>query len=391
MWQTVGMLKLSISFLSVMIFSIGVSAGKTREQALQTKVLDFPASRLKFDPGFSLVEQKDPKLPLQQLRIPEGFTVSVFALVPEARSLSLGEKGEVFVGTRGDRVYRVHDGNLDGKAELVEILLQNLNQPNGVAYRDGNLYVAEIHQLRKLANVAKATAKNLKLETLPQKFPSDRHHGWKFIRFGPDGLLYVPVGANCNVCDPGSEYARLYRVDVNSDKKEIVAQGIRNTVGFDWNPQSKELWFTDNGRDWMGEDRPPDEVNKLSQIGEHFGFPFCHGSQIQESKFQKKCESFTPPQVELPAHVAPLGMRFWQGQIIVAEHGSWNRLVPQGYRLSQIQFDAKGKPQYKPWIEGWLQGREAWGRPVDVEVYFDGSLLISDDQAGVIYRLAAKK
>lgn len=377
--------------LAAQLVAQTVEASKAREKALQQDVIKAPLDRILVDPGFDKVEQNKPSLPLQKLKLPAGAKVSIFAVVPEARSMTLGEKGEVFVGTRGDKVYRVHDGNLDGKAELVEVLLKGLDFPNGVAYRDGDLYVAEISRILKIPKVAQATAQNLKPQVLPQKFPSDRHHGWKFIRFGPDGWLYVPVGANCNVCDLGAEYGRLYRIDVNSDRKEVVAQGIRNTVGFDWNPVTKVLWFTDNGRDLMGDDIPPDELNKITKMGQDFGFPSCHGKDIQDPKFhQKKCSQTTPPQLELPAHVAALGMRFWKAGIVIAEHGSWNRSVPQGYRVSRVPVNNGKASAEEPWIEGWLQGRSHWGRPVDVQPYFDGSLLISDDEAGVIYRVEFK-
>jgi glucose/arabinose dehydrogenase len=368
---------------SFQTFATSAFASKAREKALQLEGTGLTADSLMR--GFEKVEQKDLKLPLQKLKIPAGFEIRVFAVVPNARSLALGEKGEVFVGTRGDKVYRVRDKDLDGKADSVEILVKGLGSANGVAYHDGNLFVGDIPRIYKIANVNHVNSNDLKLQPLPQKFPSDQHHGWKFIRFGPDGWLYVPVGAPCNVCDPGAEYARLYRIDVNSDKKEVVAQGIRNTVGFDWNSK-KELWFTDNGRDTLGEDVPPDEINKVSRMSEHFGFPFCFGKDVQDPDFKKPCSGFTAPQVNLPAHVAALGMRFWKDQIVFAEHGSWNRTVPQGYRVSLIHFE-NGKPRYEPWIEGWHQGNSRWGRPVDVEVYFDNSLLISDDEAGVIYQL----
>ncbi len=372
------------------LFTLESMGSRARQQALQTQITGAPIERLEADPGFATVDQKDPKLPLDKLKLPPGYEARIFAVVPEARSLALGEKGEVFVGTRGDKVYRVRDGNLDGKAERVEVLLKGLNQPNGVAYRDGDLYVAEIQQVSKVTKINDVTAKSIKPVVLPQKFPSDKHHGWKFIRFGPDGWLYIPVGAPCNVCDPGKEYARLYRIDPNSDKKEEMAQGLRNTVGFDWDPKTKELWFTDNGRDLLGDDTPPCEINKLTNKGENFGFPYCHGKNVQDPEFKKSCSQFTPPQVNLPAHVAPLGMRFWKGNILLAEHGSWNRSTPQGYRVSLVTVENGKAVRYTPWIEGWLQGREAWGRPVDVEVYFDGSLLVSDDEAGVIYQIRPK-
>ncbi|MGZ3744382.1 MAG: PQQ-dependent sugar dehydrogenase [Pseudobdellovibrionaceae bacterium] len=335
------------------------------------------------------------KLPLEKLSLPPGFSITIFAEVPGARSLAVTPSGVVFVGSRGlgeeHNVYRI-------KNNKVEIIASNFKSPNGVAFKDGKLYVADISRITEFTDPENKTGKELHPRVLPQRFPTDTHHGWKFIRFGPDGKLYVPVGANCNICDPGKEYARIFRIDVKGRSKEEVAQGVRNTVGFDFHPQTKELWFTDNGRDWLGDDSPPDEVNRLTKIGQNFGFPFCSGKSTQNPEFtQKKCAEFTPPLVELRAHVAALGMRFYtgdnfpadyKGQIILAEHGSWNRTQPQGYRLTLVRLKNGDVEKVEGFIEGWLQGADAWGRPVDVEMYKDGSLLVSDDKAGVIYRVS---
>lgn len=332
------------------------------------------------------------KLPLEKLKLPQGFKISVWAEVPGARSLAQAPDGRIFVGSRGgDKVYVVQNGK-------TQVLALGLDTPNGVAYRDGKLYVAEISRILEF-DVSKQTSLPLKpVRILEQKFPSDTHHGWKFIRFGPDGKLYVPVGANCNICDPGKDYARIYRIDVNGNSKEEVAQGVRNTVGFDFHPATQELWFTDNGRDWLGDDRPPCELNRLTKVGENFGFPACHGKDILDPEFGKgkSCKSFTAPVVELAAHVAPLGMRFYTGSqfpaayqnsVILAEHGSWNRSTPQGYRLTFVKLNGSQVEKVETFIDGWLQGDSAWGRPVDVEVLKDGSLLVSDDKAGIIYKV----
>ncbi|WP_413944801.1 PQQ-dependent sugar dehydrogenase [Bdellovibrio sp. HCB-162] len=350
------------------------------------KVLLFVGSMFFVSSGFAA------KLPLEKLKMPAGFKISVWATVPGARSLAQAPDGRIFVGTRsGDKVYVVQNGK-------TQVLAQGLDTPNGVAFKDGKLYVAEISRILEF-DVSKQTALPMKpSRILEQRFPSDTHHGWKFIRFGPDGFLYVPVGANCNICDPGKEYARIYKIDVNGNSKEEVAQGIRNTVGFDFHPTTKELWFTDNGRDWLGDDRPPDELNRLTKIGENFGFPVCHGKDILDPEFgkEKSCKNFTPPVAELRAHVAALGMRFYTGamfpaeyknSIILAEHGSWNRSTAQGYRLTFVKLNGSQVEKTEGFIEGWLQGDSAWGRPVDVEVLSDGSMLVSDDKAGVIYRV----
>lgn len=337
--------------------------------------------------------------PLEKLKLPPGFKIEVWAKVPGARSLAQAPDGRIFVGSRnGSEVYVVQKGK-------VSIFAKGLQTPNGVAIKDNKLYVAEVSRILEFDLAKAQKLPMVPTRVLSQTFPTDMHHGWKFIRFGPDGKLYVPVGANCNICDPGTEYARIYRIDVNGTSKEVVAQGVRNTVGFDFNPETKTLWFTENGRDMMGDDKPPCEVNKLTKVGENFGFPFCHGKDIPDDKFTaKKCSEFTPPQAELRAHVAPLGMRFYTGKmfpaeyknaIIFAEHGSWNRSIPQGYRLSILKVkDDKAAGTADAFVDGWLQGNdknaEAWGRPVDVEVMPDGSLLISDDKADVIYRLSYK-
>jgi glucose/arabinose dehydrogenase len=336
-----------------------------------------------------------PSLPLDKIKMPSGFKISVFAEVPGARSLTIAPSGTVFVGSRGmggvHNVYRIKNGKVD-------IIADNFKSPNGVAFKDDKLYVADIDKVTVFTDPENKSGKDLKPKVLPQRFPTDEHHGWKFIRFGPDGKLYIPVGANCNVCDPGKEYARIYRIDVNGTSKEEIAHGVRNTVGFDFDPVTKDLWFTDNGRDWMGDDLPPDELNHLTKVGEDFGFPYCHGKNVQDPDFKnKKCGEQIPPVVELRAHVAALGMRFYVGaqfpseyknRIFLAEHGSWNRAKPQGYRLTLVTFPPGVAPKAEGFAEGWLQGDDAWGRPVDVEIYKDGSLLVSDDKAGVVYQIS---
>jgi glucose/arabinose dehydrogenase len=236
------------------------------------------------------------------------------------------------------------------------------------------------------------------------KFPTDRHHGWKFIRFGPDGMLYVPVGAPCNIClrEEDPRYASITRMRPDGSGLEVFAHGVRNTVGFDWHPETKELWFTDNGRDWMGDDLPPDELNRAPQQGLHFGYPFFHGSSIPDPEFSKgrNAADYIEPVQNLGPHVAALGMRFYTGkmfpseyhhQIFIAEHGSWNRSQKIGYRVMLVRLDGNHATSYEVFAEGWLEGDAVWGRPVDVEVLPDGSLLISDDHAGAIYRITYRR
>ncbi|NIT34961.1 MAG: sorbosone dehydrogenase family protein [candidate division Zixibacteria bacterium] len=340
-------------------------------------------------------------LPIDEIKVPPGFRIGVYAYpVPGARSLALGEKGTVFVGTRGKgKVYALSDRDGDGRAEEVATIAEGLNNPNGVASRGGALYVAEISRVIRFDDVENRLERPPAPATVNDTFPRDKHHGWKFIRFGPDGKLYVPVGAPCNVCERDDErYASIMRMNADGSGLEVFARGVRNTVGFDWHPDTGELWFTDNGRDWMGDNEPPDELNRAPRAGLHFGFPYIHGADIPDPTYGKKGRppAFTPPAKELGPHVAALGMRFYvgemfppayRGQIIIAEHGSWNRTTPIGYRLTLVRLDGNGAASYEVFAEGWLRGRIAWGRPVDVLVMPDGTLLVSDDKAGAVYRI----
>ena len=341
---------------------------------------------------------RDPRL--ARIELPAGFHIRVYAQgVTGARSLSLGADGTLFVGTRsGDRVYALRDEDGDYRAERVITLASGLNSPNGVAFMDGDLYVAEISRILRYPDIEANLDNPPQPEIVNDDFPTDPHHGWKFIRFGPDNLLYVPVGAPCNICDAGDPYASIGRLDAKG-AFSIVARGVRNTVGFDWHPETGEMWFTDNGRDWLGDDSPPDELNRLSAEGQHFGYPYCHGSGIADPEFgdQRRCDEFVAPAQDLGPHVAALGMRFYtgtmfpeeyRGQIFIAEHGSWNRSSKIGYRLALVRLEGNEAVSYEPFAEGWLQGESSWGRPVDVLVMPDGSLLLSDDQAGLIYRIS---
>jgi glucose/arabinose dehydrogenase len=232
------------------------------------------------------------------------------------------------------------------------------------------------------------------------KFPKDTHHGWKFIAFGPDGKLYVPVGAPCNICEPDpNRYANITRMNADGSGLEVYARGVRNSVGFDWDPRTRELWFTDNGRDWLGDDSPPDKLNHAATAGLHFGYPYCHGGAVADPEYGHRhaCSEFAPPAQNLGAHVAALGMRFYTGsqfppeyrnQIFVAEHGSWNRGVKTGYRVAIARIENGKAVAYESFASGWLQGQKVWGRPADVLVLPDGSLLVSDDYAGAIYRIS---
>jgi glucose/arabinose dehydrogenase len=345
------------------------------------------------------------EISLEKIVLPPGFAITIFARnVPGARSMALGEKGTLFVGTRkAGKVYAISDTDGDNRADEVIMIASGLNMPNGVAFRKGALYVACLNRVIRFDNIEPRLKNPPAFKVLYDQLPRDRHHGWKFIRFGPDGYLYVPVGAPCNVCERDDErYASILRMGPDGHGVEVFAAGIRNTVGFDWHPETGELWFTDNGRDWLGDDLPPDELNRAPVRGLHFGFPYCHGGDIPDPKFGKKrrCEEFVAPEIKLGPHVASLGMRFYSGgmfpkkyrqQIFIAEHGSWNRSVPIGYRISLVELDGSRAVRYSVFAEGWLQGSRPFGRPVDVLVMADGSLLISDDLAGVIYRISYER
>jgi len=339
------------------------------------------------------------RLPLEHIKLPPGFEISVFADgVPSARSLALGKNNVLFVGTRSDRVYAVR--YRDARATQVITIASGLNMPNGVALRDGALYVAEVSRILRFDAIEAQLDARPKPVIVTDRYPRETHHGWKFIRFGPDGRLYVPVGAPCNICEPDTaRYALISRIQPDGSGYEVFARGIRNSVGFDWDPRTKELWFTDNGRDRLGDDLPSDELNHAPRPGMHFGYPYCHQGDTADPEFGSKrsCSEFSPPAVKLGPHVAALGMRFYSGEgfpaeyrdnLFIAEHGSWNRSKKIGYRVARVVVEGGRVVKHEVFAEGWLQGESVWGRPVDLEVMPDGSLLVSDDHAGVIYRIA---
>jgi glucose/arabinose dehydrogenase len=338
---------------------------------------------------------------LSEIALPPGFRIAVYAGdVPGARQMAVGPAGVVFVGSRSEgKVYAVVDRDGDNRADQVHVLASGLNSPSGVAFRDGALYVGAVNRILRFRDVARDLARPPKPEVVSDAYPSDPHHGWKFIAFGPDGRLYVPVGAPCNICTPpGPLYATITSLDLAGGRPEVVARGVRNSVGFDFDPTTGALWFTDNGRDWLGDDQPPDELNHLTKTGEHFGFPFCHGNGIRDPEHNagRPCGEFTAPARELGPHVAAIGMRFYTGRmfpekyrggIFIAEHGSWNRSTPIGYRVSFVKIESGRATAYEPFASGWLKGSTASGRPADVLVMPDGALLVSDDKAGRIYRI----
>jgi len=341
---------------------------------------------------------------LSDLHLPSGFKITVFAGdIPEARSLAMGDEGTVFVGTGDKRVYAIQDKDRDGIAEQRYTIADNLNKPIGVAYKNGALYIAEINRIIRFDDINKQLANPPKPVVVYDQLPSDKHHGWKYLRFGPDGKLYSAIGAPCNICNPDKPYASLFRLNADGSQFEEIAHGIRNTVGFDWQPETNVLFFNDNGRDSLGDDKPPEELNRWSgKMGEHFGYPYCHGGEIPDPQFaaNKSCKEFTAPVWKYNPHNAPLGMRFYRGkqfpaayqqQLFVALHGSWDRSKPDGYRVIVVHFK-DGKPvSDDSFIDGWLtRSDDVLGRPVDILELPDGSLLISSDQPGLIYRVEYK-
>lgn len=347
------------------------------------------------------------QLPLHKIKLPEGFSISIYASnVDNARSMCRSPQGTLFVGNRrGNKVYALVDRDGDMVAETKHIIASGLNMPNGVAIFHGDLYVAEVNRILRFADIDNHLKAPPKPQVIYEGYPTDRHHGWKFIAFGPDDKLYVPVGAPCNICKSEKEvYASITRMDPDGSNVEVFAHGVRNSVGFDWDPKTEVMWFTDNGRDMLGDNFPPCELNRAPKAGMHFGYPYCHGGDIADPEFgsQAPCSDFTAPARKLGPHVAPLGMRFYSGatfpeayhnQIIIAEHGSWNRSRKIGYRLMLVMQDQGRVTSYEPFAEGWLDEdqQEAWGRPVDVLNMPDGSLLVSDDHADVIYRISYHK
>tara|TARA_B110000093_G_scaffold45688_1_gene48822 strand:+ start:1849 stop:2874 length:1026 start_codon:yes stop_codon:yes gene_type:complete len=338
--------------------------------------------------------------------MPEGFHMEVYGRVDNARSMAMSPDGTLFIGNKANgAVYALQDRNKDLKADTLYTIAKDLNMPNGIAFKDGALYVAEINRLWRY-DAIEDHLDDPKATLIYDDFPEDSHHGWKYIGFGPDGKLYVPVGAPCNVCETKDDtyYASIVSMDANGTHRQVVAKGVRNTVGLTWHPVTGELWFTDNGRDLLGDDLPPCELNRLSAVGQHFGFPYCHAGELLDPEFgkDKSCENYTSPALKLGPHVAPLGLKFYTGnmfppayknKIIIPEHGSWNRSKNAGHtghKLSLVTEENGVGIHYETFVDGFLNKstNTAWGRPVDVLVLEDGSILISDDKSGTIYRMS---
>ncbi|MDX1459738.1 MAG: PQQ-dependent sugar dehydrogenase [Xanthomonadales bacterium] len=336
---------------------------------------------------------------LELIELPDGFRISVYAeRVDNARQMALGDQGTLFVGSRkATQVYALRDDDGDHVAERVVVLDRGLEMPSGVAFRDGALYVGDHNRILRYDLVESRIYAQPDPILVTDQLPRG-HHNWKHLEFGPDGWLYIPVGVPCNICDEQG-YGQIRRLDLASGNMEVYARGIRNSVGFTFHPETGDLWFNDNGRDHLGDELPADELNHAPRPGMHFGFPYCHQGDLPDPEYgpEHDCDSFIPPALNYRAHVAPLGMAFYTGDmfpaeyrssLFVAQHGSWNRSSKIGYRLVNIRFDASGAVTEKRiFASGWLQGERAWGRPVDVLVMPDGALLVSDDEADLIYRI----
>ena len=338
------------------------------------------------------------KLPIPQLKLPKGFKVEVYASgIPNARSLRIGDKGTVFVSNRVlDKVYAIVDNN--GKREI-KVIASGLDRPNGLAFHQGTLYIAEGTKISKLEKIEDNLDNPPKPVVIYSDFLNHQSHGWKFMALGPDNKLYVDVGSPCNICEPPATNGQIRRINLDGSGAEVVVRGVRNSVGFDWHPVTKELYFTDNGRDWLSEDLPEDELNRVTKIGQHFGFPYCHQGTFtdRELGWGRSCDEFVKPVALLGPHSAALGMRFYtskmfpsqyQNAIFVARHGSWNRTKKIGGDVIVVKLNKDGSVKsQEPFLTGFLQNNEYSGRPVDVQLMKDGSLLVSDDHAGAVYRV----
>lgn len=363
----------------------------------------------------------------EDIVLPDGFEISYFAEdIDNPRSLCMGDDGTIYVGSmRNDHFYALRDTNDDYVADLIYEIGEDLDVPNGIAFKDGDLYVAEVSRILKYPGIASRLDNPPAPVVVTDKLPTERSHGWKYIAFGPDGNLYVPVGAPGNIVErlDDERFASILQMDPETGETSVYAHGVRNTVGFHWNPTNGELWFTDNGRDWLGDDAPNDELNHAPTPGMHFGYPYCHEGEIADPDFGDKhpCSDFVKPAAKLGPHVAALGMKFYtgdmfpeeyKGKIFVCLHGSWNRSTPIGYEVVTLTLGDTGvtpdrgvssvtpdtSVRYsnrvtgpEKFASGWLKGNSAWGRPVDVLQLPDGSILISDDHGDAIYRITYNK
>lgn len=351
--------------------------------------------------GFVLVESTLAELPLDKIELPPGFQIEIYAQdVDNARQMARADGGTIFAGSRSEgKVWALTDADGDQRAETVRLIDKGLNMPSGIEFRDGSLYVGAVERILRYDNIEALLDHPPAPVVVTGVLPDKAHHGWKYLRFGPDGKLYIPVGVPCNICDEAG-FGEIRRMNPDGSGMEVYASGVRNSVGLAFHPQNGQLWFTDNGRDMLGDDLPADELNHAPRQGMHFGFPYCHQGDLLDEEFGKgrDCAEYTPPVAKLDPHGAPLGLAFYTGDMFPAEyknrlfitqHGSWNRTEKIGYRILVLEVQPDGRVvDNKVFAAGWLQGQEVWGRPNDVMVMPDGALLVSDDLAGVIYRIS---
>ncbi len=346
------------------------------------------------------------EIPISKLKMPRGFKAELWASgMPGGRAMTVSEDGKkVYVGTRViGRVYEVTD---NGSSRSVRVLVDKLTQPAGVAMNKGSLYVFAIDKVLRYDNIASSPNAQPVDMTRAFDLPKEQHHNWKYVAFGPDGKLYVPFGAPCNICEPPSnEYAQIRRYNADGSGKEVLATGVRNSVGFDWHPKTGDLYFTDHGRDWAGDKGVEDELNKISKPGGNYGFPYCHNNNTPDPdvKKAKACEGVTKPVALMGPHAAVMGIKFYTGKMFPAEYqntaflvrkGSWNREKPFGFDVVNVRIDDKGKVSYKTFASGFQEGKDSykfWGRPAYVQQMPDGSMLLSDEQTGAIYRISYQK
>ena len=341
------------------------------------------------------------EIPVQSFKLPPGFKAEIWATgMPGARAMTRADNGKIYIGTRG--IGRVSELTDNGSARTSRVLVDKLVQPAGVAYANGTLYVMAIDKVLRYDGINTNPAVAPVDVTAAFQLPKEQHHNWKYIAFGPDGKLYVPFGAPCNICEPGQEYAQIRRYNADGSGMEVIARGVRNTQGFGWHPETKEMWFTDHGRDWMGDDGPADELNRLSRTGQNFGFPYCHADGIADRDFPRAnaCAGVTLPVQTMGPHSAAMGVHFYTGSMFPAEYrnmlfvarkGSWNRTQKFGYDVVTVRTDASGQnPRIQAFMTGFLDSSNDSfsGRPTYMLQLPDGSLLISDEQLGAIYRIS---
>jgi glucose/arabinose dehydrogenase len=382
-----------------------LAAGAVYAQEKKEEEPFWAKGKPKEGPGAKMAPVAAPPIPvaadkLPKLKVPAGFKVEVYQSgILDARGMRRGDKGTIFVSSLfvAGKIYAITEKG--GKREM-KTILSDLELPSGIEFRKGALYVATPKKVMRYDNIEDNLDKPPQPTVIYDKLPGDVPHGWKYLRFGPDDKLYVPIGAPCNICDAGDKYTQIFRINADGSNMEVVARGVRNTVGFDFHPKTKELWFTDNQRDWLAEDFPLDELNRLKSPGkDHFGYPYCHSGTMADPEFGwgKSCADYVKPAALLGAHMAPLGMRFYTGKmfpakyrgaIFIARHGPWNR-TKKDADVSVAYLDNNSRvTKVEPFLTGWAKDNEYLGRPVDLLTLPDGSMLVSDDHAGAIYRVS---